>query len=68
MFVKPVEGKLVRHPMNRSHLPTEGIEVSESAAPHVITYFVRRKREGVVEIFAQKPEGAAPVEPLTYES
>jgi hypothetical protein len=42
MFVKPAEGRKVRHPITKQHLDAEGAEVPES------TYWLRRLAEGDV--------------------
>ena len=42
MFIRPVEGRLVRDPVTKRHLPAAGAEVPES------TYWIRRIEGGDV--------------------
>lgn len=42
MRVKPAEGRHVRHPVTKQHIPVEGLEVPEE------TYWIRRILSGDV--------------------
>lgn len=56
MIVKPAEGRKVRDPVSRLHIPEAGVEVSD-----VDTYWARRLRSGDV-VLVQPTATAAPAE------
>lgn len=53
MFVKPAEGRKVRNPISKQHLPAAGAEVPES------TFWIRRLRDGDV-VRAEPPKAVEP--------
>lgn len=48
MKVKPAEGRKVRDPATKRHIPDEGVEVPDTAKSEHRTYWLRRIREGDV--------------------
>lgn len=58
MFVLPAEGRPVRDPVTKRHIPASGAEVPES------TYWLRRLRCGDVVI---APAFVVPMSPITSD-